>query len=114
MVALLVVALVLGATTSAVVSFTGNHAHLVDKTMAGWVAANRLAELRLGLAVGDGDDATGTERMGRREWSWRISRAGTGRPELERLTVQVIHPDEPDRVFFETSGMRLIERGPAY
>lgn len=97
MVALLVVAITLGAVISGVGAGASNHAHLVQQTEAQWVAANALIEARLGLLDTDGDPTEGTATMGHGRYTWRMTRQPTSQGGLQRLTVSVALADDPDR-----------------
>ena len=62
-------------------------AYLRDQTLAQWVAANRLAELRLG-GLGD-DETSGVSEMGGRRWSWSLELKDTGVDGFSRVDIAV-------------------------
>lgn len=66
-----------------------NAARLEDKTLAMWVADNRLAEMQLAeVPAGDGRDQGETAFAGRR-WDWRSEVEATSEPAMRRVTVLV-------------------------
>lgn len=89
MVALLLLALAL----VALIRMAGLEARALqqqqDATLAQWVAANRLAEVRLNRQLPTGGRAEGQTRMGARDWRWQLDAAATDEPSLVRLDVRV-------------------------
>lgn len=67
--------------------------HLEEKTLASWVAENKLTELRLSgqLSVGD---KTETIKMASREWKVSTNMAKTPLPNTYRVTVSVSKPKQ--------------------
>lgn len=66
-----------------------NAARLEDKTLAMWVADNRLSEMQLAeVPAGDGRDQGESEFAGRR-WEWRSEVAATSEPAMRRVIVLV-------------------------
>lgn len=66
-----------------------NADYLRDKTLAGWVAMNRAAELRLaGQWLGEGG-AEGTALMADRTWRWRATGKVSPDPEMQIVTIEV-------------------------
>jgi general secretion pathway protein I len=59
-----------------------------DVTFATWVAANVMADARLGATPGVGR-RSGSMRMGPREWFWEMVVQGTEEPSIRRLDVRV-------------------------
>lgn len=109
MVALMVLALVLGGTVRAVGSFANNYEHLARRTLAQWVASNVLTEAQLGLwPAGSGEDS-GEETMGGTTWRWVMVREPTDRAIVQRVTVEVALADTPDQVEYRVSGLRILE-----
>ena len=89
LVAVTVLALALTAIISGGSSYARSAAGLRDKTIALWVARNRLAEIEL-LPVWP---QTGTSNddvdMGGDTWTWRVEVQGTQDPTLRRVDIQV-------------------------
>ena len=89
LVAVTVLALALTAIISGGSSYARSASSLRDKTLALWVARNRLAEIEL-LPVWpqtgtSNDDVT----MGGDTWTWRVDVEGTQDPTLRRVNIDV-------------------------
>ena len=89
LVALAVLALTLGAVIKAAGDYTGNQAHLRDRTMATWVARNVLVGQQLENAWPDVGEIKGSTEMAEREWRWLVIVSQTEEQELRRLDVEV-------------------------
>lgn len=89
LVALLIVALGLAALMTTIGSAANTSAILRDKTIADWIAMNRLEEVRLNLPQTDGHGNQGTLRFANREWHYATAYANTTVPSMRRVTVQV-------------------------
>lgn len=66
--------------------------HLRDRTIAQWVASNKLEEFRM-IAVKQGnlpkDPVDGMTELADREWYWRVTATTTELPDFFRVEVQV-------------------------
>ena len=94
MVALAILAIAVAAVVATVSGHVSNAAYLRDRTLAHWVAMNKVAELQV-----DGDwPATGTQDgeslMADREWSWRVKVSATDDDDVRRLDVNVFADKE--------------------
>lgn len=70
-----------------------NADYLREKTLAGWVAMNRAAELRLaGQWLGEGG-AEGKALMADRSWRWRATGKASPDPDMQIVTIEV-RPEE--------------------
>jgi len=69
-IALAIVALSVGALLGTVTSSASNIIYLKDKTLAEWVALNRLTEIRIGQQMPDKGKRTGNAEMGGMRWQW--------------------------------------------
>jgi general secretion pathway protein I len=69
-IALAIVALSVGALLGSVTSSASNIIFLKDKTMAEWVALNRLAEIRISKQMPDPGKRTGETVLGGMKWQW--------------------------------------------
>ena len=92
MVALVVVAVALPALLTALYGQVDGTAHLRDKTIAQFVAGNRLAEARLrsrrhGAALRG--EQSGTDTLAGREWHWWVESRPTEIPDFHRLEIRV-------------------------
>ena len=89
LIALAVVALALLALTRTAGLAVDDFARLRERTLAGWVAANVLAETRLAAvppAVGRSD---GEVEMGGRAWRWTREVDGTANATIRRIEIRV-------------------------
>jgi general secretion pathway protein I len=69
-IALAIVALSVGALLGSVTSSASNIIYLKDKTMAEWVALNRLTEIRIAKQMPDLGKRTGETVLGGMKWQW--------------------------------------------
>jgi general secretion pathway protein I len=92
MVALMVIAITLPALLGAVYRQTEGSAHLRDKSIAQWVASNKLAESRIQQAR-RGEVFKGTRSgvytMAERDWFWWLESADTEMDDFYRIEVKV-------------------------
>jgi general secretion pathway protein I len=70
LIALAIVALAVGALLGTVTSSASNVIYLKDKTLAEWVALNRLTEIRIAQQMPDKGRRTGNTEMGGMRWQW--------------------------------------------
>jgi len=96
LVALAVVAVGLGAVFLSLNQTIYNASYLRDKTLASWVAQNRIAELRLGTSVPEVDESSGDTEMGGVRWLWRQKVTETGVQNMLRVDVEVASELNPD------------------
>ena len=89
LVALAIFALVAASVLTASGRSLQTAARLEDKTLAMWIADNRLTELQLAEAPpGDGRDQGELEFAGRR-WQWQSEIEATSEPSMRRVTLWV-------------------------
>lgn len=89
LVALAVMSIVVLAFLRGNAQMIANADYLRDKTLAGWVAANRAAELRLaGQWLGEGG-SEGTVLLAERSWRWRASGKVSPDPDMQIVTIEV-------------------------
>lgn len=104
MVALVIVAVAIGALISASGSFTSNTAHLRDRTFARWIAANRLAEMRAMREWPDLGKSEGETQMARQTWYWRVQTQEVQDAALRQIEIQVrLNSDAKSALFTLTS-----------
>ncbi|MGQ0587864.1 MAG: type II secretion system minor pseudopilin GspI [Gammaproteobacteria bacterium] len=92
-VAVAILAVALGALISSMARYADNAAWLRDKTVALWVAHNRLTEIGLEpawpqLGASDGDVA-----MAGIEWRWDVTVSETPDPRVRRVDIRVRQKD---------------------
>ncbi len=89
LVALAVLAIAMSAVIAATGRYADNAAYLREKTLATWVARNRLGEFLLAPTWPDTGHSDGDTRMGHRRWWWRAQVSQTQDPQLRRIDVEV-------------------------
>jgi general secretion pathway protein I len=96
--ALIIVALGMMAVIQAVTQTINNANYLRDKTIAHWVAMNKLTEVRMAAAVPSGGDTAGDVDMAGTTWHWRMTVDGTAVPSMQRIDIQVGPKSAGDKV----------------
>lgn len=92
LVAVTIVAIAMGAIISGMTRFAGNAAYLRDKTVAIWVAHNRLAELEMQKTWPDVGKTNGENDMAGETWKWQVEVQKTEDTHLRRVDVRVSAP----------------------
>ena len=89
LVALAIFAMVAASVLTASARSLQTAARLEDKTLAMWIADNRLTELQLAeVSAGEGRDQGELEFAGRR-WQWQSEIQATSEPRMRRVTLWV-------------------------
>ena len=70
LIALAIVAMSAGALLGTITSSASNVIYLKDKTLAEWVAMNRLTEIRIAQQIPSPGKRTGSAEMGGQRWQW--------------------------------------------
>lgn len=104
LVALLVVAVGLGAVFLSLNQHIYNATYLREKTIASWVAENRLATLRLATNVPEIDETTGDAEMAEIRWRWTQKVSETGVANLRRIDISVSSDLNPESSLIQLSG----------
>lgn len=89
MVALAVLAIGLAALIKGVSANVSNQAYLRDRTLAHWVAMNKITEIQIRRAWPAVGNTDGSSLMADREWYWKATIAATPDPNLRRLDLEV-------------------------
>jgi general secretion pathway protein I len=96
----LVAVFVLGFALSAIIASTGRYAAnaqvLREKTLALWVAHNRLTEIGLEPAWPSVGKSDGDEELAGLEWRWDVTVAETPDPRVRRVDITVRPKDRED------------------
>ncbi len=87
-------------------------ARLRDKTLATWVATDRITELRLAGEFPDVGDRSDEIEMAGVSWSYRIKTSDVGVEDFRRVDVTVAFADAPDRQIVEVTGFLRRLDGP--
>jgi len=89
LVALLIVSLGMLAVIEAVSQAASNSSYLRDKTIAHWVAMNRITELRLQKQAPATGENRGDVEMAGQKWHWRSKVEKTAVPSISRIDIDV-------------------------
>ncbi|MDX1561520.1 MAG: type II secretion system minor pseudopilin GspI [Gammaproteobacteria bacterium] len=104
-VALLIVSLGMTAVYMQLNQFATNSIYMQEKTIAGWIASNRLTELSIASEWPEiGDDEEELEYAGRL-WQLQIEIAATDVDNLRRAEVAVSLADRPERVLHTVAAL---------
>jgi general secretion pathway protein I len=103
LVALMVVAMGLAALMVAVSGTARTSGYLRDKTLAQWMALNRLSEVRLNLSKFGQNTDTGELRFANRTWHYDTRYFDTSVPTMKRVVVRVYAGDA------KTKGNPIVE-----
>lgn len=97
MVALMVIAIALPALLGAVYRQTEGSAHLRDKSIAQWIASNKLTESRIQQARNEEvfqGTRSGIYTMAERDWFWWLESTATELEDFYRIEVRVAASEE--------------------
>jgi general secretion pathway protein I len=89
MAALVIVSLGMLAVIQAVSETANNGAYLRDKSVAHWVAMNRITEFRLAQQPPAVGESSGEVEMAGRRWRWNAEISQTALPSMKRIDVAV-------------------------
>ncbi len=104
LVALLILAIALGAGIVTMSQQARNAEHLKHKTLGLWIAHNRLTEYQLLSEWPDTGETSGENEMSGVEWRWTTKVSETEDENLRRIDIRVLDPDDPDRTIAEIDG----------
>ena len=105
MVALVIVAFGMMAVHTMLNSYAAASVYTEQKTLASWIATNKLTELSIGPTwppLGDSDEEV---EFAGRQWRCEIEVAETPVPSLRRVDVSVRLADDPERVVHTVSAL---------
>ncbi len=94
-IALAVLAIALSALINSTSSATANTIGLRDKTMAHWVAMNKMAEIRLSGEWPDIGIKKGKSQLAEREWEVETTINGTPEQSIRRVDIRIRKPGDP-------------------
>lgn len=98
MVALVIITLALAGIIASSGRYAANAAYLREKTVAMWVAHNRLTEFGIEEPWPDTDTYEDDVEMGGHEWHYEIDVQSTPDPDLRRIDIRVSRGDDPETV----------------
>ncbi len=93
-IALAVIAIAMGALIKSGTQHAQTASYLRDRTLAHWVAMNRVAELQLAESWPGVGESNGRIEMAGREWWWRARVEATFDEDVRRLEVEVARGDD--------------------
>jgi general secretion pathway protein I len=96
MVALVVVSLGMLGVIQAVGQTASNSSYLRDKTLAHWVAMNKLTEVRLQKSAPAIDKSSDEVEMGGRDWRWTMNVTQTPVETIRRIDISVREEGAPE------------------
>ena len=111
MVALAVVAVAVPALLLTLFQQIDGTEYLRDRSMASWVAANRLGELKLVLAKEGGlpeGQLSGEARLAERDWYWWIEQQTTEVPGFVRVEVNVASQENTETALHTLTAFLLV------
>lgn len=104
LVALAVLAIALGALVKAAADQADVVTHLRTRTFAQWVAADRMARLRLRDDWPEVGRSRGVTHMGRRDWYWTMKVSATREPSIRRVDIRVYKTPRTEHSLVRLSG----------
>lgn len=104
MVALVIVALGMMAVNTQLNQFAVTSVYMEEKTLASWIATNRLTELSIAPQWPELGEREEQIDFAGRAWHMRIEISETDVPNIRRADVAVAAADAPERVLQETAG----------
>ena len=108
LVAVAVLAIALAAVIGAMARQADNAGYLKQKTLAVWVAHNRLTEVQLQPRVPGTGRSDGTVEMGGFEWRWETVVNDTEDPRLRRIDIVVRRPEDPKGSLAQLTGFLAV------
>jgi general secretion pathway protein I len=108
LVAVAVLAIAMAAVIGAMARQADNAGYLKQKTLALWVAHNRLAEVQLQPEVPGTGRSDGKVEMGGFEWQWEAVVRATEDPRLRRIDIVVRRPEDRKGSLAQLSGFLAV------
>jgi general secretion pathway protein I len=104
LIALLVLALALVGLARTAVSQVQAFGDLRERTLAGWLAADILAETRLTSQFPANGKSDGQRKFGDRDWRWELKVQATDVPTVRRLDVRIFATTQDKTPLIELTG----------
>jgi general secretion pathway protein I len=105
MVALVIVAFGMMAVHTMLNSYVAASAYVEQKTLASWIATNKLTELSIAPTWPSLGDSTEDVEFAGRQWRYEVEVLETPVPNLRRVDVSVRLVDDPERVVHKVSAL---------
>ena len=104
MVALLIVAITMGAIVDSGGSSARNTSHITQKTIASWIAQNQVSLYRAKKTWNDASNVAGEVDMADASWQWKMKISKTDDPLLRRIDVDVYLKDDDEAIKASVTG----------
>lgn len=104
LVAVAVLAIAMAAVIGAMARQANNAGYLKQKTLALWVAHNRLTEIQLQRETPSTGRSDGKAEMGGFEWKWEAVVHATEDPRLRRIDLIVRRPEDKEGSLAQLNG----------
>ena len=75
-----------------------------EKTLATWIAFDRITELRIAEEFPEDDESSGEIEMAGAEWLYTVRIVDTASDSIKQVVVEVTHSLEPDSVLGRATG----------
>lgn len=105
LVALAIVAFGMMAVNAQMGRFASTATYMKQKTLASWIATNKITELSLAPQWPPVGDSEGQLEFGNQEWFWQAQITQTELPNLRRVDVSVSLDFDRDAVLHKVSGL---------
>ncbi|HZP66225.1 MAG TPA: type II secretion system minor pseudopilin GspI [Rudaea sp.] len=112
LVGLLVLALALIALTRTAATQVQSFAALRERSLAGWLAADVLAETRIASGLPPTGRSDGRRRFANRDWRFAVDVQATDVPSIRRIDVRVYTADDANAAIAEVTGFAGQELQP--
>lgn len=104
MVALAIIGITMGAFLKAASQNAASTGYLRDKTLAHWVAMNKMTEYHVLEQWPKVSRSNGTVTLAQREWQWKVSITQTPDRDMRRIDIDVATRADPDQSLTSLSG----------
>jgi general secretion pathway protein I len=104
LVALAVVSLVLVALLGSMQSVVASATLIHDRTIASWIASDRVTEIRLGTEYPEAGTSTGEIAMADQEWLYEVAIIETESADIRQIIAKVAAAAEPELILAAATG----------
>ena len=104
LVALAVVSVVLVALLGSMQSVIASATVIYDRTLASWIATDRVTELRLSTEFPEAGSSTGEVTMADQDWLYEVAIVETESPDILQIIVKVASVAEPELTLAAATG----------
>ncbi|MBL7002731.1 MAG: type II secretion system minor pseudopilin GspI [Gammaproteobacteria bacterium] len=104
MVALVIIAITLGAIIENNTASTRNALHLKNKTIAYLVANNQMVKTRIARTWPQSSAMSGVVENAKQEWLWKQKLSKTDDSALRRIDITVSLNEKPDAILYQLTG----------